>query len=100
KFVNKFEKRFSEYIGADYVTSVCNGTVAIHLALAALGVGEGDEVIVPSLTYIASVNPIIQVGARPVFVDSLSGTWQVDPDDIRKKITRKTKAVMVVHLYG
>jgi perosamine synthetase len=100
KFVNEFEKAFASFIRADYATGVCNGTVAIHLALVALGITEGDEVIVPTFTYIASVNPILQVGAAPVFVDSLTDTWQMNPDDIRKKITPKTKAIMVVHLYG
>lgn len=100
EFIERFEKRFAEYIGAQNVTTVCNGTVAIHLALMALGVGVGDEVIVPTLTYIASVNTIIQTGATPVFVDSLDATWQIDPEDVRRKITPKTKAIMVVHLYG
>ena len=101
EFIGKFESAFANYVCAQGgATSVCNGTVAIHLALAALGIGPGDEVIVPTFTYIASVNTIIQTGATPVFVDSLQATWQVDPEDIRKKITPKTKAVMAVHLYG
>ena len=100
KFVNEFEKNFSHYIGVKNGTGVCNGTVAIHLALVALGIGEGDEVIVPTFTYIASANPILQVGAKPVFVDSKRDSWQVDPEDIKAKITPKTKALMVVHLYG
>ncbi len=100
KFIDQFEEKFVEFTKADYATSVNNGTVAIHLALEALGISAGDEVIVPTLTYIASVNPIVQVGAIPVFVDSLESTWQVDPEDIRRKITPKTKAIMVVHLYG
>lgn len=101
EFIGKFESAFAKYVGASGgATSVCNGTVAIHLALAALGIGPGDEVIVPTFTYIASVNTILQVGATPVFVDSLQATWQVDPEDIRRKITPNTKAVMVVHLYG
>jgi perosamine synthetase len=79
---------------------VSNGTVAIHLALVALGVGPGDEVIVPSFTYIASVNTILQTGATPVFVDSLDSTLQVDPVSIEAAITARTKAIMVVHLYG
>jgi perosamine synthetase len=99
-FIKEFEDKFSEFIDVKYATSVCNGTVAIHLALEALGVSSEDEVIVPTLTYIASVNAISYTGAKPVFVDSLSGTWQMDPEDIRKKITSKTKAIMVVHLYG
>lgn len=100
EFIGRFERGFADYIGAEYATSVCNGTVAIHLALEALGIGAGDEVIVPTLTYVASVNTIIQAGAKPVFVDSLEATWQIDPDDVKRKITQKTKAIMVVHLYG
>lgn len=100
EFIGRFERGFADYIGAEYATSVCNGTVAIHLALEALGIGAGDEVIVPTLTYVASVNTIIQAGATPVFVDSLEATWQIDPEDVKRKITSKTKAVMVVHLYG
>lgn len=100
EFISRFEHSFEEYIGADHATTVCNGTVAIHLALEALGIGPGDEVIVPTLTYIASVNTIIQAGATPIFVDSLERTWQIDPEDVKRKITPKTKGVMVVHLYG
>lgn len=100
KFINEFEQAFASYINVDYATGVCNGTIAIHLALIALGLGEGDEVIVPTFTYIASVNPIAQVGATPVFVDSLEDTWQMNPTDVEEKITSKTKAIMVVHLYG
>lgn len=100
EFIARFEKGFAEYTGAAHATTVCNGTVAIHLALEAIGIGPGDEVIVPTLTYIASVNTIIQTGAKPIFVESLEDTWQVDPADVRRKITPKTKAVMAVHLYG
>jgi len=100
EFITRFESQFARYIGASHATSVCNGTVAIHLALLALGVGPGDEVIVPTLTYVASVNTIVQSGATPVFVDSLRSTWQIDPEDVRRKITSRTKAVMAVHLYG
>ena len=74
--------------------------MAIHLALLALGIGPGDEVIVPTLTYIASANSIAYTGATPVFVDSLESTWQIDPEDIRRHITPRTKAIMPVHLYG
>lgn len=100
KFVNLFETAVAEYVGTRYAAAVCNGTVAIHLALSALGVGPGDEVIVPTLTYIASVNPIVMVGATPVFVDSQRDSWQIDPADIKRKITAKTRAIIVVHLYG
>lgn len=100
EFIGRFERAFAEYTGANHATAVSNGTVAIHLALEALGIGPGDEVIVPTLTYIASVNTILQTGATPVFVDSLESTWQIDPQDVIAKITPKTKAVMAVHLYG
>lgn len=100
KFIGKFEDDFAKFIGVDYATSVCNGTVAVHLALVALGIGAGDEVIVPTFTYIASANPVLVVNAKPIFVDSLADTWQMDPKDIEAKITDKTKAIVVVHLYG
>ena len=100
EFIGKFERGFAEFIGAEHATTVSNGTVAIHLALEALGIGPGDEVIVPTLTYIASVNTILQTGAKPVFVDSLESTWQVDPKEVEAKITSRTKAIMAVHLYG
>lgn len=100
EFINRFERGFADFIGAEHATTVSNGTVAIHLALEALGIGPGDEVIVPTLTYIASVNTILQTGATPVFVDSLESTWQIDPEDVKRKISPKTKAVMAVHLYG
>jgi perosamine synthetase len=99
-FIAKFEKDFSSYLNAQYASSCCNGTVALHLAMLALGLGHNDEVIVPSLTYVASVNTIVQCGAKPVFVDSLKNTWQMDPEDIRRKITTKTRAIVAVHLYG
>ena len=99
-FVDKFEQLFATTIGARHAASVCNGTVALHLALEALGIKAGDEVIVPTLTYVASVNMIALTGAIPVFVDSLPDSWQMDPDDVRRKITPRTKAIMAVHLYG
>lgn len=100
KFVKEFEEAFAKYIGIKYSTTVCNGTTALHLALVALGIGEGDEIIVPSLTYIATVNAVSYTGATPVFADSDIKSWQIDPIDIRKKITPRTKGVIVVHLYG
>jgi len=100
KFIGQFENKFAEYIGIDHATAVSNGTVALHLALVTLGIGEGDEVIVPSFTYIASVSTIVITGAKPVFVDSIENTWQIDPADVRNKITPKTKAIMAVHIYG
>lgn len=100
KYLPLFEDEFKKYININHATAVANGTVAIHLALIALGIGEGDEVIVPTLTYIASVNAIKYTGAEPVFVDSLQDTWQINPEDVERKITPKTKAIMAVHLYG
>lgn len=100
EFIPKFEQAFAQRIGANHATSVCNGTVALHLALEALGIGPGDEVIVPTLTYIASVNTIAQTGAKPVFVDACADTWNLDIEDVKRKLTPATKAVMVVHLYG
>ena len=100
KYVTEFEKKFADYIKINYATTVSNGTVAIHLALLALGIGEGDEVIVPTFTYVASVNAISYTGAKPIFVDSVEDTWQMDVEDVKRKITDKTKAIMAVHLYG
>jgi perosamine synthetase len=100
RFVNEFENSFARRIGIEHAASVANGTVALHLALLALGIGPGDEVIVPTLTYIASVNAINYCNATPVFVDSLKDTWQIDPEDVRRHITPKTRAIMPVHLYG
>ena len=100
KYIDLFEKEFKKRLGVKHAITVSNGTVALHIALIALGIGTGDEVLVPSLTYIASVNAISYVGAKPVFVDSLKTTWQIDPNDLIKKITPRTKGIMVVHLYG
>mgnify|MGYP001252944304 CR=1 FL=1 len=100
EYISRFEDGFAEWLEVPAATTVANGTVALHLALHALGIGPGDEVIVPTLTYIASVNAVAYVGAKPVFVDSLDDTWNVDPEDVRRKITSRTKAVMIVHLYG
>jgi perosamine synthetase len=100
KYIHQFEEKFAEYLGVKYATGISNGTTALHLALETLGIGKGDEVIVPTFTYIASVSSILYTWATPVFVDSLASTWQLDPEDIKRKITSKTKAIMPVHLYG
>jgi perosamine synthetase len=100
KYVQLFEEEFAKYINVKHATTVSNGTVAIHLALLALGVTTGDEVIVPTFTYIASVNSIVYTGATPIFADSVKDTWQLDIESVKKKITPKTKAIMAVHLYG
>ena len=100
EFVNRFEQAFSSYVGSEYSVGVSNGTVALHLALLAIGVSPGDEVIVPTFTYISSVNAIKYCGAKPIFVDSTRSTWQIDPNEVEKRISAKTKAIMMVHLYG
>src|ERR1035437_2248291 len=100
KYLPLFEQAFAQYVGGSFATGVCNGTVALHLSLVALSLGPGDEVIVPTLTYVASANAISYTGAMPVFVDSLRDTWQMDPKDVVRKITSRTRAIMVVHLYG
>jgi perosamine synthetase len=100
KYITEFEGKFSSYCGSGYGVSVCNGTVALQLALAALGVGKGDEVIVPDLTFIATANAVTYTGAKPVFVDADKKTWNMDTGRIKEKITGKTKAIIPVHLYG
>jgi len=100
EFLDRFEIEFAEFVGADHGIAVCNGTVSLHLALAALGLGSGDEVIVPTFTYVASVNAITYTGATPVFVDSEPDFWNLDARLIEAAITPRTKAIEVVHLYG
>ena len=100
KYIKLFEDSFSKFTDIKYSVAVSNGTVALHLALLALGIGDEDEVIVPTFTYIASVNAIKYVNAKPVFIDSEPVTWQIDPSKIREKISKKTKAIMAVHIYG
>jgi perosamine synthetase len=100
EFIAKFEGAFKSYVGSRNAATVANGTVAIHLALLALGIGPGAEVIVPTLTYVASVNAIAYTGAKPVFCDSLASSWQMDPEDVRRSITHRTRAILAVHLYG
>lgn len=100
KYVEIFEKEFAKRISVPYSASCSNGTVALHLAMLALGISEGDEVIVPTLTYIASANAVTYTGATPVFCDSDAKTWQLDVNDVKRKITEKTRAILAVHLYG
>lgn len=100
RFVTEFEEKFAEFCGTKYALTCANGTVSLHLALVALGIGKDDEVIIPTLTYIATANTVKYCGATPVFVDSEMDTWNMDPRKIEQKITTKTKAIMVAHLYG
>src|SRR5215204_2708068 len=99
-YVRQFEEGFAEFCGTRHAIAVANGTVALHLGLVALGVGPGDEVIVPDLTYIASANAVTYCGATPVLTDVDPVTWTINPEDVARKITPATKAVMPVHLYG
>jgi dTDP-4-amino-4,6-dideoxygalactose transaminase len=98
-FVENFEKLFSEYIGVKHTIGVSNGTTALHLAMLALGIGRGDEVIIPANTFIATAWGVSHAGATPVFVDC-DESWNIDPLKIEEAITWKTKAVIGVHLYG
>lgn len=100
RFVTEFENMFSQFHNMPFAVAVSNGTVALSLALEALGVGKGDEVIVPDLTFAASINAIIHIGAIPVIVDVSIQTWTLDVELFEQAITSKTKAVMPVHLYG
>lgn len=100
KYVELFEAAFAEFCGVRHAVTCCNGTVALHLALLALGVGGGDEVIVPTLTFVATANAVTYCGARPVFVDSEPETWNLDPAQVETKITSRTKGIIAVHLYG
>jgi perosamine synthetase len=99
-FIGKFERAFSDYLGGGYAIAVSNGTVALQLALTTLGIGRGDEVIVPDFTFGASINSIIHSGATPVLADVDPETWTINVDEISRLITPQTKAVMPVHIYG
>ena len=99
-FIGQFEKGFSNYVGVKHAIAVSNGTVALHLALTALGIGRDDEVIVPSLTFIAAANAVTYTGATPIFVDSHPDYWCMNPEAIKGTLSDRTKAIMLVHLYG
>lgn len=99
-FVPEFEEAFAKYIDTKRAVSLQSGTAALHMALYELGIGKDDEVIVPSLTFIATINPVFYVGAKPVIVDVDAETWNINPEEIKKAITSKTKAIIPVHLYG
>jgi perosamine synthetase len=100
EYIKKFEESFAAYCGVKHGVSCSSGTAALHLAIEAMGIGKGDEVIIPTFTMIASANAVIYAGAKPVLVDSELETWNIDPTKIEEKITDKTKAIMVVHTYG
>lgn len=99
-YVNRFEEEFAKYCDCKYAVSVCNGTIALHLALLSLDIGIGDEVIIPSFTMIASAFAVCYTGAKPVFVDADKDTFNIDVTKIEKKITSRTKTIMPVHIFG
>ena len=99
-FVERFEREFADLCGTTAAIATCNGTVALHLALLALDLRPGDEVLVPDLTYVATANAVRYCGAEPVFVDVDPATWCIAPDSLEAHITRRTRGVIPVHLYG
>lgn len=100
QYLARFEADFASFCGVKHAISCCNGTVALHLALLAHGVAAGDEVIVPTLTYVATANAVAYCNAQPVFVDAESRTWNMDPERVAEAITPRTRGIVVVHLYG
>jgi len=100
KFIEEFENNFAKYCGVKYGIATSNGTTALHLALVALGITNGNEVIIPDLSFIATANVVKYCNAKPIFVDSHPEYWCIDPEKIENKITSKTKAIIPVHLYG
>src|SRR5690606_38876617 len=99
-YINRFERALDEYLGLEGCLVTNNGTTALHLACLAMGLGPGDEVIVPALTYVASANAVAYCGARPVFADCDPGTWNLTVDSVRRAWTDRTVGVIAVHLYG
>jgi perosamine synthetase len=99
-YVGRFEADFARFCEAEHAVATSNGTTALHLALAALGIGPGDEVLVPDLTFVASANAVRYTGAAPVLVDVDPRTWTLDPADAGRKVGARTRAIVVVHLYG
>ncbi|HXC05507.1 MAG TPA: aminotransferase class I/II-fold pyridoxal phosphate-dependent enzyme, partial [Bacteroidia bacterium] len=95
--VEEFEKKFAAYVGSTYAVAVSNCTTALHLSLLVAGIKAGDEVICPSLSYIATANAIEYIGATPVFAEVVEGTYNIDPVHTERLITPKTKAILIVH---
>ena len=100
QYVGRFERDFAAFCEAQHAVATSNGTTALHLCLAALEIGPGDEVLVPDLTFVSTANVIRYTGATPVLVDSEPRTWGIDPVDARRKVTPRTRAIIPVHLYG
>ena len=99
-YIERFEAAFTEFVGVEHSIACCNGTAALHLALLALGVGPGNEVIVPTLAYVAVANAVRYCGAEPVFVDAEPETWNLDPKELEASFTERTRGIIAVHLYG
>ena len=100
EYLNRFEKAFGRYLGTEYAIATSSCTGAMHMGLAALGIAAGDEVILADTNWIATAAPIVQLNAKPVFVDILTNTWCIDPDKVEASITPKTKAIIATHIYG
>jgi perosamine synthetase len=100
EYINRFEEAFKAHLGVTYVIATSSCTGALHMGMAGLGIGSGDEVIMADTNWIASAAPITYLGAKPVFVDILPDTWCLDPQRVREAITPQTKAIIAVHLYG
>jgi len=98
--VDEFEKEFSKYLGVKHALTVSNGTISLYTALKALDIGEGDEVIVPDFSFFATASTVVLAGAKPIFVDINLDTYTISPEDLERKITPRTKAIIPVHLYG
>ncbi|NEH41235.1 aminotransferase class V-fold PLP-dependent enzyme [Rhizobium leguminosarum] len=99
-YLTRFERDFKTYLGSGFAIATSSCTGAMHMGLAALGVGAGDEVILADTNWVATVSPIVHLGAKPVFVDVLADTWCIDPEEVERHITPKTKAIIATHLYG
>lgn len=99
-YINRFEELFRQHLEVKYAIATSSCTGALQIGLAALGVGEGDDVILADTNWVATVSPIVHLGAKPVFVDILPDSWCMDPDLVETAITEKTKAIIAVHLYG
>jgi perosamine synthetase len=99
-FLQRFERDFAVFAGTRHALAICNGTAAVHLSLLALGVKPGDEVILPTLTFVATANAVRYMGAEPVFVDCEPDTWNLDPARVAAAVTPRTAGIIAVHLYG
>lgn len=100
EYINRFEDAFKQHLGVKYAIATSSCTGALHMGMAALGIGPGDEVILADTNWIATVSPIVHLGAKPIFVDILEDSWCLDPALVEEAITPRTKAIVAVHLYG